>query len=175
MGARNRTAGHGFERSICKRINSLTLNDTNITAERIKTTDDSSFYTLPKVCTTREVDRASDAKKKDITTFNKKREQEFPYIIQAKSRALSTVSYERLLQEIVDNNTEDVTVNKRIPVVFHQRTAKANKRFIVKGEYAIMYMEDFLKLIDLVGSLKFELKQREVIEVNKNYNPEKDI
>jgi hypothetical protein len=151
MSNRARNAGNGFERKIVQIFNQLTTNK-KYTNKELDKVDDSEFKLLPKLGTTRKLSRFLDSKGIDVTTENARRIDEFPYLIQAKCYSTLTVNYSELLKKLKDSKVEG------IPVVFHQQTKKATTKFIVQGEYACLYMEDFIDMIYEIVELKQKLK-----------------
>lgn len=149
-----RTKGHNYERDIVVKFNRRTIGDFDISKEDLRAIHDSSFHIFPKLACSREVDRAADAKKRDISLVNKEREEEFPYVIQAKSYSTS-IPYHKLIQELKEN------FPNKVPVVFHKFTENTGKIFKTRGEYAIISYEDFMNLIYELAELKFNLKQEE--------------
>lgn len=156
MSNRNRNAGCSLERSIAQRINKLILGK-EVSGTELRKIDDSSFDILPKLGTTRELSRAKDAKKVDICSVNPQRDNEFPYLVQAKSLAVASAPYALLLSEIKEKNKG----SKHIPVVFHQQTKKKGEKFYVQDEFACLYLEDFLKLMIELAELRYNFKQQE--------------
>jgi hypothetical protein len=150
----NRTAGHNYERDIVVRINRRTIKRPEVSKEELRTIHDSSFHIFPKLVCSREVDRAADAKKRDISLVNKEREEEFPYVIQAKSYSKS-VPYHKLIVELQKN------FPNKIPVVFHKFTKNTGKSFREQGEYVVLTYENFMDLIYELAELKYNLKQEE--------------
>lgn len=154
----NRTAGHNYEREIVYKLNKKTIQDPFISIGELRKVDDSSFHVFPKLACSREVDRAADAKKKDISVVTKSRDNEFPYAIQAKS-SVDSISYGKLLEEIKTNNPD------KIPLIFHKRTKNTGILFKKQGEYVCMYQEDFIDIMYELARLKFQLKQEEHFDV----------
>jgi hypothetical protein len=152
MSNRNRDAGLNYERSICQKLNRITLGreGEKLTGEELRKVLVDKFTVFPKLACTREVNRAADARKLDITTTVKEDEGRFPYNIQAKSYS-TKVDYPTLLEEVKTNN------KKGIPVVFHKFTKKAEKKFINKGEFAILYLDDFIDMMFQIQELKLKL------------------
>ncbi len=63
----------------------------------------------------------------------------FPYNVQAKSYSKS-ILYPKLLSEI---ECENGTIN----VIAHKQTQRSGDRFMTRGKFAIMNIEDFWKLV----------------------------
>ena len=171
MSNRNRTVGNSLERKLFQLINRRiiatqqgeVLTEKELTSKDLEALPDSMFVILPKLGSTRKLSRAMDAKKKDVTPENMDRLREFPYILQAKSLAISAAPYAKLLAEVRDNNTWG------IPVIIHEQTerttTKTNKSvFKVKDDFAIMYRKDFIDMMFRIAELEFELKQKEHFE-----------
>lgn len=154
MSNRNRTAGNNWEKDIAQRFNRLTLNNFKVSGDELRKIKDAEFKVFPKLGTTRELSRALDAKKVDITSIVKERESEFPYLIQAKSLVSASVPYPKFLDEIRQNNTHG------IPVFLHKQTMKQGSKFVGKDEFACLYMKDFLDII-------FELRKLQILCKNQ--------
>lgn len=148
MANRNKTAGNGFERKVIQILNFISVKDDKITGKQLQTLPDERFLVFPKLGSTRKLSRSLDAKKVDITVENSDRIDEFPYLIQAKTAVTETVPYVKLIEEIEQKNKQG------IPVVFHQKTIKQGSIFRVKGEYAILKLENFIDLIAELAELK---------------------
>jgi hypothetical protein len=170
MSNRNRTAGNGYELSIVREINTRGLNQPGLTNKDIRKLPDSNFYVFPKLGTSRELSRATDAKKVDITVVSNERAKEFPYLIQAKT-SCTNIPFQKLLSEIKSMNK-----GKGTPVVFYQQTEKQKNKagklvlkkgkpvFVVKDEFVILYRKDFIDMMFKIADMTFELKQKEHFE-----------
>jgi hypothetical protein len=119
---------------------------------------DSSFYAFPKLGSSRELSRAMDARKVDISVVSPERWPEFPYRIQNKT-SCTIIPFPKLLKEVRENNKNG------IPVIFYQQTKKALTRFVVQDEFAILYMQDFIDMMFKIANMTFELKQKEHFDV----------
>jgi len=121
---RNRTAGHVWERTIVLVFKALD----NI---------------VPEVGTARLLSKYYDDRKIDIVTTVIDKMQEFGLAIQAKTTTI-VAPYPKLLNELKVNLKKLKLVT--IPVVFHKHTKRVGNRFMPKGNYAILDMEDFIKI-----------------------------
>lgn len=92
------------------------------------------------VVTTRSESRSRDAKKIDLMNKEEGLNGVLPFAVQCKSYS-QKVDYYELLKEMD---------SEEIKVILHKFTKKAKKKFVTKGEYAIMYAEDFFKIIKLL-------------------------
>jgi len=159
MSKRNLNVGHKLERDVVNLINKRVLNDPNIKTKDIRGIPDSMFSILPKLGTTRELSRALDSRKVDITTISFERRHEFPYLLQTKSLCGGAANYPLFLSEIRENNSNG------IPVFIHQQTfkkvTKSRTEFHVKDEFACMYLQDFIDMILKIAELKQKLKENE--------------
>ena len=160
MANRNRNAGLSWERTVYQTLNQRTIKSIGkeITNKELRDLDDSLFVLFPKLGSTRELSRALDARKVDITTMTPERIREFPYNIQAKTLSTSTAPYPKLLAESRAANINGT------PVVFHQQTKKVGTRFMVQDEFALLYLNDFIDMMFRIAELEFELKQKEHFE-----------
>jgi hypothetical protein len=120
--SRNRSAGHIWERKIAQRLRDIGYTD---------------------VRTSRECSRKRDSQKVDLCNADEDEFGRLPYNIQCKTLC-STAPYPRLLKELEQHNGR-----KQINVVFHEMTKKkeGGKNFISVGEYAILNLDDFIKII----------------------------
>lgn len=117
-GKRNRQAGHSLERSLAAVFRDIGF---------------------PHVVTTRSESRSRDAQKIDLMNKEERVNGRLPYNVQAKNSTLH-LKYAKLLEEIPN-------VPGVMNVVIHKQTEKVNNRFVPRGEYAILYLTDFLTLI----------------------------
>lgn len=117
-GKRNRTAGNGWEREIAELLRSIGY---------------------PHVITTRQGSRLRDSQKIDIMNSDESLHGRFPYNIQAKN-IKGHIPYGKVLAELPkDQNITNV--------VFHKMTEKVNNRFVCKDKFAILYLDDFIKIM----------------------------
>lgn len=134
MANRNRTAGNTYELEIVKRYNSFDYTN----EEGVKSP------LFPTIGTTRELSRAMDSKKVDITTVKPKEYEEFGLTIQAKNKTTAP-SYPKLL----DQMKEAVEIFGGIPIVYHKQTQRVQKtqgvkpRFMKRGEFVVLNATDF--------------------------------
>ena len=103
---------------------------------------------FPHLCTTRMESKSRDDQKIDIMNKNEKSNGIFPYNIQCKNMATG-VSYNTILKEMPKGEDN---------VILHKYTKKVGKRFIKQGEYAIMDLKLFYKLIEKVNGGKSNKK-----------------
>jgi hypothetical protein len=171
MSGRNREVGHNLERKLFQLINRRTiasqqgmeLTENELSNKDLEALPESNFILLPKLGSTRKLSRDMDKKKKDITPEDMDRLYDFPYILQAKSLAVSSAPYAKLLAEIKKNNKWG------IPVIIHEQTEKTKTKtnktvFKVRDDFAIMYRKHFIDMMFRIAELEFELKQREFHE-----------
>ena len=126
--SRNRTAGHGFERSIAQKLRELGFHD---------------------IKCSRECSRLRDSKKVDLCNADEDKNGRFPFNIQAKSYN-THVKYAKLLKELEDHNGRN-----QVNVVFHKLTEKSiGGKFMPKGEFAILNLDDFYKMIEHISNME---------------------
>ena len=119
--SRNRVAGQNFEREIAKKLRELGFHD---------------------IKCSRECSRLRDSKKVDLCNADEDKNGRFPFNIQAKSYN-THVKYAKLLKELEDHNGRN-----QVNVVFHKLTEKSiGGRFMPKGEFAILNLDDFYKIV----------------------------
>ena len=119
--SRNKTAGSNWERLIAKKLRELGFND---------------------IKCSRECSRLRDSKKVDLCNADEDKNGRFPFNIQAKSYN-THVKYAKLLKELEDHNGRN-----QVNVVFHKLTEKSiGGKFMPKGEFAILNLDDFYKII----------------------------
>ena len=158
MANRNRNAGLYLERTVVQTFNKRTLGQPGITNKDIRSLPDNQFSAFPKLGTTRELSRALDARKVDITTVVPERIGEFPYNIQTKTLVGGAAKYPLFLDEIRQVNKVGV------PIFIHQQTEKKGERFFVKDEFVCMYLSDWMDMVYKIKDLEMEFKQREHFE-----------
>lgn len=124
-GKRNRTAGHAWER-----------------ASVTKLKDTKAF---PHVVTSRSESKARDDAKVDLMNKDELINGRLSYNIQCKNTTTS-LPYPKLLAEMPNDGY--------INVLFHNQTKKVGGRFMSKGQYAMLSLEDFIRLITQVEELK---------------------
>lgn len=117
-GKRNRQAGHSLERGLAEVFRSIGF---------------------PHVVTTRSESRSRDNQKIDLMNKDERINGRFPYNVQAKN-STAHLKYAKLLSEIP-------TVPDVMNVIIHKQTEKVGTRFLPRGQYAILYLKDFLTLI----------------------------
>src|SRR6266436_233495 len=131
-GARNKNAGHSFEREVVKILKDIGF-----------------LY----AATSRAESRSRDGKKVDIMNSEEHKNGRLPYNFQCKNLTAKTkLEYYKLLAEMPSGS--------EINIVLHNRTVKTTgSRFLTKGQYAVMNMEDLFKLVQQIQNLKkgFEL------------------
>ena len=119
--SRNKTAGSNWERLIAKKLRELGFHD---------------------IKCSRECSRLRDSKKVDLCNADEDKNGRFPFNIQAKSYN-THVKYAKLLKELEDHNGRN-----QVNVVFHKLTEKSiGGKFMPKGEFAILNLDDFYKII----------------------------
>ena len=123
-GKRNRTAGHAFERSSAKLLKAIGF---------------------PHVVTSRSESRSRDDKKVDLMNKDEGANGRLPYNIQCKSKTTS-LPYPKVLAEMPDDDY--------INVIFHNQTKRSNQRFMTVGQYAILELKDFLKMMEQIRILR---------------------
>lgn len=117
-GKRNRSAGNGWERKLAEIFRNIGF---------------------PNIVTTRSESRSRDNQKIDLINRDEATHGRFPYDVQAKN-VVGHIKYAKVMAEMVNNP-------RTIPVVIHRQTEKANDRFVVKNDFAILYLDDFLTLV----------------------------
>ena len=119
--SRNRNAGFSWERLNAKR-------GRDIGYENLKTS--------------RECSRLRDSQKVDLCNADEDKFGRLPYNIQCKTLN-SSAPYHRLLKELEEHNGR-----RQVNVVVHKMTKKtAGGRFDGIGEYAIMNLDDFYRIL----------------------------
>lgn len=120
-GARNRRAGHNFERELAEFFKGLGYSH---------------------VVTARSESRSRDDQKVDLMNSREDRNGRFVFNVQAKNTT-AHVRYAKVLSEMP---TEDGVIN----IIFHKQTERSDTgRFVPRGKYVIMTMTDFEKLMKL--------------------------
>lgn len=117
-GKRNRSAGHKLERDLVKLFKKAGFTHT---------------------VTTRSESKSRDDQKVDLMNKNEYENGRLPYNVQAKT-STSHLSYAKILSELPE--TKDV-----VNVIIHRQTTKVGERFLRRGEYAILNLNDFMKII----------------------------
>lgn len=117
-GKRNRSAGHSWERKIVEVLRKIGF---------------------PHAVTSRSESKSRDDQKVDIINKDEFKNGRLPYNIQAKNTS-GTLKYAVVLSE---QPKEDGVIN----VIFHKQTEKQGERFVCRDKFAILYLDDFLKLI----------------------------
>src|SRR5690554_1100805 len=121
--SRNRDAGHKWERDCAKMLREIGYED---------------------VRTSRECNRLRDAQKVDLCNSDEDTNGRLPYNIQCKTLS-SSAQYSKLLRELDENNKNKDIIN----VVFHKMTQKSSSgRFLPVGEYALLNLVDFYKMVE---------------------------
>jgi hypothetical protein len=122
MSSRNRSAGHGWELEMARFFRELGF---------------------PHVVTTRSESRSRDASKVDLMNKEERTNGQFVFNVQAKNM-VGHVKYAKLLDEMPK---EDGIIN----VVAHKQTQKNESgRFMGRGKYIIMNMDDFKSIVELI-------------------------
>lgn len=117
-GKRNRQAGHGLELELARKFREIGF---------------------PHVVTTRSESRSRDNQGIDLINSDERVNGRFPFNVQSKNTT-SNVPYAKLLADMP-------VVPDVVNVVIHKQTARVNDRFIGRGKYAILNLEDFLELV----------------------------
>lgn len=128
-GKRNRSAGGNWERELAQKFRELGF---------------------PHVITTRLGSRLRDSQKIDLMNSDEDKNGRLPYNVQAKN-VKGHLAYGRVLSELPK---ESGVTN----VVLHKQTAKVNNRFICQDRFAILYLKDFLKLVEKLKQYEEERK-----------------
>ncbi len=118
VGRRNKVAGSNFEREMAQKMREIGFTD---------------------VITTRQGSRELDALKIDLMNGSISKEGRLPYSIQCKN-VKGHLPYAKVISELP---REEGYTN----VIFHKMTVKKNNRFVEQDRFAILYLEDFFKLI----------------------------
>ena len=130
--SRNRDAGNSWERLIAKKLRELGFHD---------------------IKCSRECSRLRDSKKVDLCNADEDENGRFPFNIQAKSYN-THVKYAKLLKELEDHNGRN-----QVNVVFHKLTEKSiGGKFMPKGEFAILNLDDLYKMIEHISNMEEVLK-----------------
>lgn len=130
-GKRNRTAGSNWERELVKFFRELNF---------------------PHVVTTRSESRARDARKIDLMNEEERTNGQFVFNVQAKN-ATGHLKYAKILSEMP---TETGIIN----LIAHKQTEKTNERFLPKGKFVIMHLDDFEKVVQLLNKHNIPLTSR---------------
>lgn len=118
FGKRNRSVGHQTERLLATKFREIGF---------------------PHVVTSRSESRSRDNDKVDLINKNEAVVGRLPYNVQSKN-SVKPVKYALLLDELP--KIEGIT-----NVVVHRQTVKTGNRFMTKDDFAILYLDDFFKLI----------------------------
>lgn len=124
-GKRNRSAGHGFELAVVKKLKE---------------------HGFPHVVTSRSESRSRDNEGTDLINCNERVNGRLPYNIQCKN-VCNPLKYPAILSSMI--KVPGVT-----NVIFHKCTKRSATNFIPVGNYAVLSMEDFLSLISELNSKK---------------------
>lgn len=124
-GKRNRNAGHSFELEMADALRKAGF---------------------PNVVTSRSENRSRDAQKIDLVNKDEAKNGRLPYNVQCKN-SVGKLSYQKLLSELPKN--EGI-----INVLLHKQTEKATTRFITRDKFAILYLNDFFKMVELLDKYK---------------------
>lgn len=123
-GKRNKVAGSNWELESVKKLKAIGYN----------------------VGTSRLISRQRDNEKIDICNFDEDTDGRLPYNIQCKTLS-TTAPYPKLLAEIPK-------VNGVVNMIWHKQTKQVNGRFMPRGEFACLYLEDLVGLLEQRDSLK---------------------
>lgn len=94
----------------------------------------------------RQHNRERDTMQVDLCNENEEVNGRLPYNIQCKT-STKTLPYPKLLNEIRKCNGRE-----RVNVIFHKQTINVNGKFQTRGEYAILELKDFYKMMDDLNS-----------------------
>ena len=122
--SRNRVAGHNWERACAIKLREIGYED---------------------VKTSRECSRLRDSQKVDLCNADEDKSGRLPFNFQCKTLN-SSAPYHRLLKEL-----EEYNGRKQINAVIHKMTKKSpSGRFDAIGEYAIMNLDDFYRILRIL-------------------------
>lgn len=128
-GKRNRAAGHGYERAVVKLFQEIGFKD---------------------VVTSRSGNRLRDKEKVDLVNSDELLHGRFPYNVQCKC-TVKALAYPALLKQLPK-------VPGIINVILHKQTKRSGTRFMSAQSYAILYQEDFIKLLKQAHQPAVQLK-----------------
>lgn len=132
-GKRNKSAGSSWERTIVNKLKEIGF---------------------PWVGTTRNNSRSRDAQKIDVMNIDEGKYGRLPYNIQAKTLA-KPAPYGKLLEELPQDTG-------CINVIFHKQTKKSEGgRFMTRGTYAILNLDDFYSMASKIVTLEARVKELE--------------
>lgn len=138
MANRNRDAGHNFERDMVLRLKESGL--------------------FPYAVTARAESRNRDNQKVDIMNTDEGLHGRMPYDFQCKTLSTS-LNYPKLIAELP-------SLPGIMPVILHKQTKKSEGgKFMVKGTYAAMKLDDFWQLMRFRKG--FELLYKSATEEQK--------
>ena len=121
--SRNRQAGNGYERYVAKTVREIGHTD---------------------IKCSRECSRKRDSQKVDLCSEDEDENGRFYLNVQCKN--LNTLAkYPKLLKELETHNGR-----KHINVVFHKMTEKVGEKFMPRGEFAILNLDDFYRIMQLL-------------------------
>jgi hypothetical protein len=136
-GKRNRAAGNKFELDRCKQWQGVGY---------------------PQVVTSRSESRSRDDAKIDLMNRDEAVNGIFPYAEQCKC-ATKTQPYPKILAQTAEKAKK--LGEELIPVLTHRMTSSdAAGRFQITGEYAILYLEDFMYLAAIRRQYEELIKER---------------
>ncbi len=117
-GKRNRSVGHALERRIAEIFRSIGY---------------------PHVVTCRSESRSRDNQKVDLINKDERVNGRLPYNIQCKN-SVKAIKYPLALSEMP-------VVPGVKNVIIHRQTEKVGERFLTRGDYAVLHLEDFLDMV----------------------------
>lgn len=129
-GAGNRLAGHNLERTVAARMREAGF-----------------IHTV----SSRSESRSRDNDKVDLINKNEILNGRLPYNISCKN-AVKYVKYGTLLKEMPKDSGA-------MNVIIHKLTERKGNKFHPVGHYAIMDMEDFMKMTERILQLEFAVKE----------------
>jgi len=117
-GKRNRQVGHALERQMAERFRKIGF---------------------PHVVTCRSESRSRDNQKIDLINKDERINGRLPYNVQCKN-SVKAIKYPLALSEMP-------SIPGIVNVVVHRQTVKINDRFISKGDYALLHLNDWMDMV----------------------------
>lgn len=137
-GKRNKSAGSGWERVLAQKFRDIGF---------------------PHVITTRQGSRLRDSQKIDLMNSDEDKHGRLEYNVQAKN-TVGHLSYAKVISELPQ---EKGIIN----VILHKQTEKVNNRFVVRDTFAILYLEDFLKMVEKLKEYECSTPRRGVVSISE--------
>ena len=130
-GRRNRNAGHNWERQLARMFQQVGF---------------------PHVVTARSESKSRDDQKVDLINRDEAKHGRFPFNVQAKCTTTS-LPYPKVLDEMP---TDRGVIN----VILHKQTGKTETgRFVPRGKYAILHMDDFMFLLKQIYDKRIDRRR----------------